>query len=92
MISRLRLVSGLILTLFVVGHFINHALGIVSLKAMNDNLKYFIQPWREPVGEALLIGALLVHVGIAIYTLYQRRSLKMSSVTITGTITTSTAS
>lgn len=78
MIGRLRLISGLVLTLFLVGHFINHALGIISLKAMNDALKYFIQPWRDPVGEAALIIALLVHVVLAIHALYVRRSLSMS--------------
>ncbi|MEL7428655.1 MAG: adenylate/guanylate cyclase domain-containing protein [Pseudomonadota bacterium] len=78
MIANLRLISGLVLTLFVVGHFINHALGIVSLKAMNDALKYFIQPWREPVGEAILLLALIVHAGLAFHALYQRRTLKMS--------------
>ena len=77
MIGNLRLISGLILTAFVVGHFYNHALGIVSLKAMNDALKYTIQPWREPIGEALLIGALIVHVVLAIYALYQRRKLDL---------------
>ena len=77
MIGRLRLISGLILTAFVVGHFINHSLGIISLKAMNDALKYFIQPWRDPVGEALLIAALLVHASLALVALYQRRTLAM---------------
>ena len=50
-IGNLRLFSGLILFIFVLGHFINHALGIISLRAMNDWLWLFIQPWREPVGE-----------------------------------------
>jgi len=77
MLTRLRFISGVILTVFVVGHFINHALGVVSLRAMNDALKYFIQPWREPVGEALLALALLVHVCLAVYALYQKHSLKL---------------
>ncbi|MDJ0612915.1 MAG: adenylate/guanylate cyclase domain-containing protein [Rhizobiaceae bacterium] len=77
MLTRLRLISGIILTAFVVGHFINHALGIISLKAMNDALKYFIQPWREPIGEALIMLALLVHVVLAVQALYQKQTLKM---------------
>lgn len=78
MISRLRLISGIILTAFVVGHFINHSLGIISLKAMNDALKYFIQPWRDPFGATLLIGALIVHVVLAFHALYRRRTLTMT--------------
>lgn len=77
MVARLRFLSGVILTVFVVGHFINHALGIISLKAMNDALKYFIQPWRDPLGEALLILALTVHVVLAFHALYKKQTLKM---------------
>lgn len=78
MISKLRLISGLILFVFVLGHFINHSLGIISLRAMNDALKYTITPWRHPVGEAILILALVVHVVLALQALYARRSLRMS--------------
>lgn len=78
MVARLRLISGLILFVFVLGHFINHALGIISLKAMNDALQYSISPWRHPVGEAILIAALLVHVLLALQALYARRSLRLN--------------
>ena len=78
MIAKLRLLSGLILTLFVIGHFANHALGIVSLKVMSDALSYTIGPWRSTPGTILIISALLVHVLLAIYALYVRRSLQMN--------------
>jgi len=79
-ISSLRLVSGLILFVFVLGHFSNHALGIISLSAMNSVLWLTIQPWREPVGAAILIVALLVHMALALKALFARglRHLKTS--------------
>ena len=77
-IGNLRLFSGLILFIFVLGHFINHALGIISLRAMNDWLWLFIQPWREPVGEIILLLALIIHVFLALYSLYKRKSINMS--------------
>lgn len=80
MLTRLRLISGMVLTVFVVGHFINHALGIISLKAMNNALKYFIEPWREPLGTVILILALSVHFVLALQALYSRQSLKLRRV------------
>ncbi len=77
MIHRLRLASGLILLVFVAGHLINHAAGIVSLDAMNAGLKWTIAPWRTVPGLILLAGALAVHLAAALWQLYRRRSLKM---------------
>ena len=77
MIGRLRLLSGLILTVYLVGHMLNHALGIISIQAMNDMLKYSIAPWRTPTGTVLMLGSLAVHVVLALHSLYMRRQLAM---------------
>ncbi len=75
--NRIRLYSGLILFLFVTGHFINHSMGIVSLDLMNRASEYFIDPWQSPIGSALLYGSFIVHIGVALYSLMQRRTLVM---------------
>ena len=36
LLQRLRLVSGLVLFTFAGAHFLNHALGLVSLEAMHQ--------------------------------------------------------
>ena len=77
MINNLRLISGLILFVFVLGHFANHALGIVSLKAMDNALSYSIAPWRTLPGAILLLVALITHAILASWSLYQRRSHRM---------------
>jgi len=74
--NRLRLTSGLILFAFVLGHFINHALGIVSLDVMDAAREVFIDPWRTAPGTIILIGAFIVHTAIALWALWDRRELK----------------
>ena len=74
----LRLGSGLILFAFVVTHLANHALGLISLEAMELGREYFLLLWRNPVGTMLFVGALLVHMAFALYAVYSRRRLKMS--------------
>jgi len=74
---RLRLASGLILLTYVVVHFINHSLGIASIAAMEAMLKVVYRIWSYPPVTFLLYGALIVHMTLALYALWQRRSLKL---------------
>lgn len=74
----MRLVSGLILFAFVASHLFNHVLGILSLDAMEQGRRWFLLIWRNPVGSILLYGSLIVHLLLAAYALYDRRSLRMS--------------
>lgn len=77
MIRRLRLASGLVLFAYVLTHFVNHSLGIVSLAAMEAMLSWVYPIWSHPLGASLLYGALLLHLALALYALWQRRSLKL---------------
>ena len=78
MTRRIRLTTGLILFAFVTGHLLNHALGLHSLAAMEAAREWFVLIWRNPVGAGALILSLLVHLFLAAWALYSRRSLKMS--------------
>jgi len=72
-----RLITGLVVAAFVVGHFSNHALGVVSIEAM-DRLRAMLAAWwRSPVGTAALYGSLLTHFGLALASLYRRTTLRM---------------
>ncbi len=77
MTRRLRLISGLILLTFVVTHFLNHSLGLVSLEALERGRQAFLILWRNPLGTLLLYGALLCHVVLALTAVYRRRSLRL---------------
>jgi len=72
-----RLTSGLILMTFVVLHFINHSLALISLEAAEAGRSWFLVLWRNPVGTIALYGALLAHIVLAMVALYRRRTLKM---------------
>ena len=74
---RLRLLTGLTLFAYVTTHFINHALGLVSLDAMEAGRYWFLGFWRSSIGTVLLYGSLLVHIGLAFRALYERRTLRM---------------
>jgi adenylate cyclase len=64
--ARLRLASGLVLMAFAASHFANHALGVVSLEAMERGREVFVAVWRSPLGTLLLYGALLLHIGLVL--------------------------
>ncbi|MGQ0672516.1 MAG: adenylate/guanylate cyclase domain-containing protein [Hyphomicrobium sp.] len=76
-LQRLRLVSGLILFAFAATHFLNHALGLISVDAM-----LAAQQWRWTVtrsipGTIVLATALVLHVSLALYKLAMRSTLYM---------------
>jgi adenylate cyclase len=74
---RLRVASGLILMTYLTTHFLNHALGLVSLEAMDAGRDWFLALWRNPVGTAVLYLALVVHGALALRSLYRRRHLRL---------------
>ena len=78
LLRTLRLVSGLILMLFVMGHLANLAIGLKSLEAMQGWLAHLMAPWQTPVGKFLLVGSMLLHVALGLYSIAARHSLAMS--------------
>lgn len=77
-IGRLRLASGLTLFGFVLSHYLNHAVGLISLDAMQAANPVFLGPWYNPLGNGLLITAFFVHFAIGLRAVYRRRSLAMA--------------
>lgn len=62
---------------YLATHFSNHALGLVSLDAMEWGRGWFLALWRSPLGTLVLYTALLTHVSLGLTALYRRRSLRM---------------
>jgi adenylate cyclase len=77
-VRRLRLVSGLVLLLFVAGHLSNLALGLVSVDVMERWRGVLLTPWQTGLGQALLLAAAIVHAGLGLASLASRHSLAMS--------------
>jgi adenylate cyclase len=78
MIRRLRLLSGLVMLAYVTMHLANHAVGLISLKAMEDVLWYIFRIWTNRPAQLLLYSSFLVHYALALYALWQRRTLRLS--------------
>ncbi len=76
-VRRTRLVTGLILLTYLSTHLLNHGLGLISLDAMEWGRQWFLLLWRNPLGTVALYGALLTHLSLAIWALYQRRHWRM---------------
>lgn len=76
-VRRLRLGAAFVLLTYLILHFANHALGIVSLEAMAVGRWWFLALWRSAPGTLALYGAITVHGLLALWLLYDRRTLRM---------------
>ena len=72
-LRQIRLACGLVLFAYLVSHFLNHALGNISMAALASGLRYHILFWRFPPVAIVFYGAALVHSALGIWALYQRR-------------------
>jgi adenylate cyclase len=77
LVRRLRLYTGLILAAFVISHFINHSLGLLSLEAMESYRRVNALIWQSTLGGVALYGALIIHGCLALYALFRRTTLRM---------------
>ena len=75
--GRLRLWSGCVLFTYVTLHLMNHALGLVSLDAMEAGRWWFVALWRNPIGAVALYSAFIVHISMALWSIYRRRTWRM---------------
>lgn len=69
--ARLRMISALVLFTFLLFHLINHALGLVSIDAMEAMRQMRITITRSTLGTSILILAATVHFVLGISRLMQ---------------------
>ncbi|WP_375157114.1 adenylate/guanylate cyclase domain-containing protein [Bradyrhizobium sp. RDT46] len=75
-VRQVRLVCGVILFCYVISHFLNHALGNISVEAMEAGVTYHILFWQFLPVAIVFYTAALTHMGLGIYALYQRRQFR----------------
>jgi adenylate cyclase len=75
-LRQIRLASGLVLFTYVTLHFVNHALGNISVDAMESGVAIQKLIWRSPPGTAILYLSLLTHMGLGFWALYARRHFR----------------
>lgn len=79
-VRQIRLGCGLVLFAYLVSHFLNHALGNVSMEALADGVYYHTLFWQFlPVAIAFYAAA-LIHAGLGLWALYERRQFRWKAI------------
>ncbi|MGZ5870729.1 MAG: adenylate/guanylate cyclase domain-containing protein [Bradyrhizobium sp.] len=79
-VRQIRLVCGLVLFAYLVSHFLNHALGNISLDALASGVHYHVLFWQFLPVAILFYTAALVHAGLGIWALYERRQFRWKAI------------
>jgi adenylate cyclase len=79
-VRQIRMVCGLILFSYLISHFLNHALGNISLEALAWGLHYHLLFWQFLPVAIVFYTAVLVHGGLGIWALYERRQFRWKAV------------
>lgn len=79
-VRQLRLICGVILFAYVISHFLNHALGNISVDAMEVGVYYHTLFWQFLPVAIVFYTAALTHMGLGIYALYQRRQFRWRTI------------
>eukprot|EP01035_Chromulina_nebulosa_P005055 gene5055-6854_t len=79
-LRQLRLVSGMVLFSYLLSHFLNHALGNVSLAAMDWGLLLHLRFWHAPSVSLVFYSAAAIHTSLGIWALYERRQFHRATI------------
>jgi len=79
-VRQIRLACGLVLFAYLLSHFINHALGNISLNALATGVKYHTAFWKSLPVSTVLYSAATAHAGLGIWALYQRRQFHWKAI------------
>ena len=85
-VRKLRLASGLTLFTYVGLHLTNHALGNISVPAMEAGLLLQKFLWQGVLGTILLYSALTTHLSLGLWAFYERRHFGWTRAELTQTI------
>src|SRR4051795_1039716 len=79
-LRQIRLACGLVLFAYLVSHFVNHALGNVSMDALAAGLYVHMLFWQFLPVAILFYTAALAHSGLGIWALYERRQFRWKAI------------
>ena len=79
-VRQVRLACGLVLFAYLVSHFLNHALGNISMDALAASVWYHTAFWQFLPVAITFYAAVLVHTGLGIWALYERRQFRWKAV------------
>ena len=79
-IRQIRLACGLVLFAYLVSHFVNHALGNVSMDALATGVYFHTLFWQCLPVAVVFYAASLTHTGLGIWALYERRQFRWKAI------------
>src|SRR5256885_2323950 len=79
-LRQVRLVSGLVLFAYLISHFLNHALGNVSMEALAGGVYLHTSFWQFLPIAILFYAACLAHTALGIWALYERRQFRWKAI------------
>jgi adenylate cyclase len=79
-LRQIRLFCGLVLFAYLVSHFLNHALGNISMDALAAGVYYHTVFWQFLPVAVLFYTAVFVHMGLGLWALYQRRQFRWKAI------------
>jgi adenylate cyclase len=72
-VRQIRFACGLVLYSYLISHFLNHALGNISMEALAIGVHYHTLFWQFLPVAIVFYASTLIHSGLGIWALYQRR-------------------
>ncbi len=79
-IRQIRLACGLVLFAYLVSHFVNHALGNVSMDALAAGVYFHTLFWQFLPIAIVFYSASLTHAALGIWALYERRQFRWKAI------------
>ena len=79
-LRQVRLVSGVVMFAYLVSHFLNHALGNISLDALASGVYWHTLFWQFLPVTILFYTACVVHTALGIWALYERRQFRWKAI------------
>jgi adenylate cyclase len=72
-LRQVRLACGLVLFAYLISHFLNHALGNVSLDALGAGVAWHAWFWQLSPVAVIFYTSAAIHAGLGVWALYERR-------------------
>jgi adenylate cyclase len=79
-LRQVRFVSGVVLFTYLISHFLNHALGNISMEALATGVYLHTMFWQFPPVGIVFYVSILIHSSLGIWALYQRREFRWKAV------------
>src|SRR6476469_6271987 len=79
-LRQIRLACGLVLFAYLVSHFLNHALGNISMDALAAGVWYHTAFWQFLPVAIVFYTAALLNAGLGIWPLYARRQFRWKTI------------